>query len=206
MTWLLDPNVAYMALLIGLWLSITAAYMSGTGVLEAAAAIVLLGTLVLLTNLPTNWVGVVIVLIGTAIFFGLPFLKPRAALLALGGLALQGVGSLLLFPTAPVSPLLIGVVVLISLGYFYFLLLPALNTHWSKGELLDDAPLTGEIGYVLQPLTPVGVVRVRGETWTGRAVPADSAIAEGQMIRVVDQQELTLFVEPVKQKRDDAEG
>lgn len=199
--WLLDSNVAYIILVAGIWVSITAAYMPGTGILEAIAAAIIIGGVILLTQMPTNWIGAVILLIGAIIFFVLPFLKPRAALLALGGLVIQGIGSLMLFPTQPVSLLLIAVVTIVSLGYFYYLLLPALNTHWRKGEMLDDETMVGEIGEVITTLDPVGVVRVRGESWSARAVPSDSVIEAGQVIRVVEQQTLTLFVEPTKHKR-----
>jgi membrane-bound serine protease (ClpP class) len=199
--WLLDPNVAYLVLIAGIWVSITAAYMPGSGILEAIAAGIVIGGVALLAMLPTNWIGAVILLIGAVIFFVLPFLKPRAALLALSGLVLQGIGSLTLFPTQPVSPVLIAIITLISLGYFYYLLLPALNTRWRKGEMLDDETMVGEIGEVVRRLDPVGVVRLRGETWTARAVPGESAIEVGQFVRVVEQQTLTLYVEPVKQKR-----
>lgn len=199
--WLLDPNVVYLILIAGIWVSITAAYMPGSVILEAIAAAIMIGGIILLTVMPTNWLGAVILLVGAVIFFILPFLKPRAAPLALSGLVLQGIGSVMLFPTQPVSLLLIAVITLISLGYFYYLLLPALNTHWRKGEMIDDESMVGEIGEVVKRLDPVGVVRVRGETWTARAIPVDSAIEVGQVVRVVEQQTLTLYVEPAKYKR-----
>lgn len=199
--WLLDPNIVYIILLAGIWLSITASYMPGTGVLEVVAIIAVAGAVLLLVAMPTFWPGVLIMLAGSVVFFGLPFLRPKAVLLALVGLAAQAVGSLLMFPSMPVSLLLVGTISALSLAYFYFALLPALNTHWHKGELLDDTSMIGELGQVLRPLNPVGVVRVRGESWTGRVVPADQVIAIGQPVRVVDHENLTLFVEAVKPKR-----
>jgi membrane protein implicated in regulation of membrane protease activity len=53
--------------------------------------------------------------------------------------------------------------------------------------------LIGEIGVVVSPLRPAGQVRVRGSIWAARS---ETDIDEGQVVRVVDRNELTLIVEP----------
>ena len=55
---LLDPNVVYLMLLLGLWASALAIYIPGTGLWEVIALAILAGALYLLSTLPTNWLAV----------------------------------------------------------------------------------------------------------------------------------------------------
>jgi membrane-bound ClpP family serine protease len=53
----------------------------------------------------------------------------------------------------------------------------------------------GTIGVAKTALQPVGVVHAAGEEWTAKA-GGDVSILPGQSVRVVGQEDLTLFVEP----------
>ncbi len=200
----LDPNLVYVILIIGLWLSVTAVHTPGTGVIELLAGAAMIGALWALTTLPTNWWALALIVIGTLGFIIMPFLDRRLVLLAVGGLALQAVGSVLLFNGIGVSLLLITVMIGVSLLYYRFALLRVLAYHRnSASALIQDEPLIGTFGYVKQTLDPVGTVYVRGEMWTARS---DDKIESGTPITVVDQDGLTLFVEAVKQKHHPEEA
>lgn len=198
----LDPNLVYLILIAGLWLSVTAAYIPGTGIVEVLALIGVVAALIALSALPTNWWAVILIVGGVLGFLIMPFIDRRFALLATGGLALQAVGSLLLFDGAPVGLPVIVVTIAAALLYHRFALLPTLAHHRSNPAMLEDEPLTGLHGYVQHALDPVGTVYVRGESWTARS---EQKIDAGAEIAVVDQEGLTLFVEPVKQKRHQEE-
>ncbi len=198
----LDPNIVYLILLGGLWLSVTAAYVPGTGIIEVVAAIAIIASVVVLASMPTNWLAVVAVVIGTSGFFVIPFLDRRYANVALLGLALQVVGSLALFSGVAVSIPLIAVITLISLLYYRFALLPMRASNTRKASLIDDEPIIGARGVVQSPVDPVGTVRVRGESWTARS---DQPLEPGTEIVVVDTEGLTLFVEAEKVKRQPVE-
>jgi membrane-bound ClpP family serine protease len=195
-----DPNVVYLIFLLGMWLSVTAAYVPGTGVLELLAVVGVVTSVAVLSSMPTNWLSVVAIVVGTFGFFTIPLLDRRLTLLAFVGLGLQVVGSLTLFNGASVSLPLLGVIIIASLLYFRFALLPVLESQRTKAALIDDEPIVGAHGYVQRALNPVGTVRVRGESWTARS---DQILEPGTEIVVVDREGLTLFVESEKQKRQE---
>jgi len=70
-----DPNVVYLLLMAGLWVSATGTYIPGTGVAEIAGAGLILGTVYLMSLLATNWVALIALVVGAALFFLLPLLK-----------------------------------------------------------------------------------------------------------------------------------
>jgi membrane-bound serine protease (ClpP class) len=199
----LDPNLVYLILIAGLWLSVTAAYIPGTGVVEVLALVGVVAALIALATMPTNWWAVILIVGGVLGFLIMPFLDRRFALLAVGGLALQAVGSLTLFSDTPVGLPVVFVTIAVALLYHRFALLPTLEHHRSSPAMLEDEPLIGLHGYVQHALDPVGTVYVRGESWTARS---DHTIDAGMEVAVVEQEGLTLYVEPVKQKRHQEEA
>ena len=199
----LDPNIVYLLLLGGLWLSVTAAHMPGTGILELLAGVGIVASLFALINMPTNWWALVMLVVGVLAFLVLPFLHRRLVLIAVGGLVLQAIGSLNLFNGVSVSLPVIVVTIGASLIYYRFALLRILEFHKSAPAMLEDEPIIGLQGYVQKALDPVGTVYVRGEAWTARS---DKPLAAGTEVAVIDQEGLTLFVEAVKQKRRQEEG
>jgi membrane-bound serine protease (ClpP class) len=200
----IDPNLVYLILILGLWMSVTAVYMPGTGVVELLAGIGVIAALVVLANMPTVWWAVILIVVGVLSFLVIPFIDRRFAPLAIGGLVLQAVGSLTLFTDGvSVSLPLIVVTIVASLVYHRYALLPALEHHRSKPAMLEDEPIVGMNGYVQSTLNPVGTVYVRGETWTARS---DQPLEKGTEIAVIDQEGLTLYVEALKHKRRQEEG
>lgn len=196
----IDPNLVYLILLGAMWLSVTAAYVPGTGVLEVLAAVGVIASVAILAAMPTNWLSVVAIVVGTLGFFTLPLLNRRLTLLAFVGLGLQVLGTLTLFNGAAISIPLLVVIIIATLLYYRFALLPVLESQRSKAALIDDEPIIGVRGYVQRRLDPVGTVRVRGESWTARS---DQVLEPGTEIVVVDQEGLTLFVEAEKPKRQE---
>lgn len=199
----LDPNLVYLILIAGLWLSVTAAYLPGTGVVEALALVGVVASLVALAAMPTNWWAVILIVAGVLGFLIMPFIDRRFALLAVGGLALQAIGSLTLFDGTFVALPVVFVTIAAALLYHRFALLPTLEHHRGSPAMLEDQPLTGLTGYVQSTLDPVGTVYVRGESWSARS---DHKLDAGTEVSVVDQEGLTLYVEAVKQKRHQEEA
>jgi membrane-bound serine protease (ClpP class) len=200
---IIDPNLVYLILVVGLWMSVTAAYIPGTGAAEVLAFVGVVASLIALANLPTNWWAVVLVVVGVLSFLAIPFLDRRYAPLALVGLVLQAFGSLFLFNGMSVSLPLVVVTIIASLAYHRFALMRTLDYHRLKPAMLEDEPITGQVGYVQRALDPVGTVYVRGETWTARS---DHKLEAGTEVSVVEQDGLTLFVEAIKHKRQPEEA
>jgi len=200
----MDPNVVYLVLVVGLWVGVTAAYVPGTGLIETLAVIALIIAIVIMASLPTNWWAVLILVLGILSFLLVPFLNARLAILAQGGLILQAVGGAFLFNGLSVSWLLIGLTIGIALLYHNFGLLPLLHKMRQQKAVIDDnGQLVGAFGRVMSAFTPsgashVGTVNVRGEQWTAYS---EKPLLAGDEIVVVERDGLQLFVEGLKHKQ-----
>jgi membrane-bound serine protease (ClpP class) len=201
---MIDVNVVYLILIFGLWAAVTAAYIPGTGAPETLALIGVGGGILLLTTLPTNWPGVIILFIGVLSFLLIPFLNNRWARLAEGGLILQVVGTLTMFNGWQVSWLLIIVTIGLSLLYHHGVLLPFLEKSRKQVAVIDDTKnVIGSVGRVVRPSEKLGAaymatVNVRGEQWTA---VADHPLRTGDEIVVIERDGLQLQVEGVKHKQ-----
>lgn len=200
----MDPNVVYLVLLFGLWVAVTAAYVPGTGVIEALAGIAIVIAIVILSALPTNWVAVLLLILGVLSFLLVPFLSARLAILAQGGLILQAVGGVLLFNGLSVSWLIIAITIGIALLYHNFALLPLLRRAQGQKAVLDDnGQLIGMAGRATTTFMPVGstytgTVNVRSEQWTAHS---DKPLSTGDEIVVIERDGLQLLVEGLKHKQ-----
>lgn len=200
MEFLTDPNVIYLLMMAGLWISATGTYIPGTGVAEITGAGLILGTLYLLSLLATNWIAVVALVAGASLFFLLPLFKSEWENLAIGGLAVQAVASFFLFAGTSVSPLLIAVGVLLAWGYHRSILRSILRQRQELSSTQKDAFMVGARGRVMADIEDRGTVQVRGELWTARS---RLRLESGTEIVVTQQDGLELHVE--KAKREEAE-
>lgn len=197
---MVDPNIVYVLTVIGLWIGITAVFMPGTGIAELLAVVVMGASAYLLLNMPTNWLAVIVLISGVISFIIMPFIKQQYAMLAIGGLALQGIGGLFLFTGGlQVSPLVIVFTLAIPWAYHQFILMPLLSRmHSVDNPVMDrDQQVIGVRGRVVKPLDPIGTVLANGELWTATS---SENLAENTVVVVVDREGLQLFVEPLKSK------
>jgi membrane-bound serine protease (ClpP class) len=193
-----DPNIVYLLLLFGLWSAVTAAYIPGTGLVEIVSAAVSIGALLLMMSMPTNWLAVLILVVGVGGFLVMPFINQRFALLATGGLVLQALGSLFLFNGTMVSPVLIAGTIAVSLLYHRFVLMALRTNHARLPEIDDAQTLIGTVGRVVSPINGVGTVQAAGELWTARS---DQPLESGEQVVIVDRDGLVVTVEGIKRKR-----
>lgn len=195
----IDPNLMYIALLAGLWIGVTAAYVPGTGVVEFLAFLILVGSFIALTTLATNWIAVVALVVGVAAFLVLPFLGERYGRFAELGLIGQAIGGYLLFNDAQVSPILIGITLVLSVAYNRGVLLPTMRSQRQRNEYDESQEVLGIRGRVVKDLDPVGTVYVNKELWRARS--ENETLTKDTPIIVVAQEGLELIVE--KAKRED---
>ena len=194
---LISPNLVYLLLMVGLWLGATGTYIPGTGIVEVVGLGLMILTLYLMTLLATNWLALIILVIGAVAFFVLPLLKPEWIRLAQAGLVVQAVSSFFLFDNMMVSPVLVGVGVLVAWLYHATILQSILKQHRELSSTQKDQFLVGAHGRVVAPIEDKGTVQVKGELWTARS---SSRLERGTPIIVTEQQGLELHVE--KAKRD----
>src|SRR5512136_96870 len=120
-----NPNVAYLALIVGLLMLVMAVTTPGTGLAEVIAVIALAVAVIGLVRLSANFAGVVLI-IAAFVLFALDVTQTSHGALTLGGAAALVIGSLLLFPVRESGPaislwLIVGVTLLmigVSLVFF----------------------------------------------------------------------------------------
>lgn len=200
---IVDPNIVYLALIFGLWIGVTAVYMPGTGLLEFFSAASVIGVVLALGSMPTNWGAVVLVIVGALSFIVIPFIRQQLLVLALGGLIMQALGGLFMFHGTVVSPVIIALIVVISLIYHRYILIPMLE----KARMLpvndESDGLIGARGRVVKALNPVGTVNVHGELWTASS---EQPLDAGDEVIVVERDGLNILVEGIKHKRAPVNG
>jgi membrane-bound serine protease (ClpP class) len=189
------PNILYLVLVIGLWLSALAAVTPGTGVLEVtgltALAIAGAGTL----TVPFNpWA--FLPLGAGVVFFVLSLLRRQEAVwLGLAAVTLS-LGSAYLYQAPSggpaVHPLLASVASLSTLGFFWVAIRRSLAAHRAR-RAHDPQAVLGQVGEVRTPLEPIGSVYVAGELWSARS---QQPLAVGASVRVQGRDGLILEVEP----------
>jgi membrane-bound serine protease (ClpP class) len=196
MTFIANPNVAYLALIVGLLMLVVAVTTPGTGFAEVIAVIALAVAVIGLIQLEANFAGVVLI-IASFVLFALDVTQTAHGALTLGGAVALVVGSLLLFPAGEGESVLsiwlvAGVTLLmvsVSLVFFSALM------RWRKQHRVDNAAqdVVGQRGVVktaTAPLSP-GTAQIAGQLWT---IEASEPIEPGTEVEVIERAGLTLKV------------
>ena len=88
------------------------------------------------------------------------------------------------------------------------MLYPLLHRAYQTNVKTGLQALVGARGFAHDDLSPKGFVRVQGELWSARALPADQMIVAGTEVEIVSAEHMTVFVRTVvpesKSFRDDA--
>ncbi|MCL4253620.1 MAG: hypothetical protein KJ043_07575, partial [Anaerolineae bacterium] len=188
---LTDPSIVFVIFVISLWITVTATHLPGTGALEFLAFAGIAVSAVILFQMPTNWLAVLVMMIGAAGYSIMPFIKHEYFVLAWGGIILQGVGGLFLFNGMIVSPFVIGIVMLLLAGYCQYVLLPALRVGLAPhATTTKDDELVGVVGRATTDINPTGTVLVESEIWTATS---DIAIKAGESVVVLERDGLQLI-------------
>ena len=197
-----NVDLVYLGFVIGLWVAVTAAYLPGTGILEVFALLAMGASVVVLAQLPTNWFFLLVIAIGGSLFMLVPFVHQKYAPFALVGLAMQGLGGLLLFDgDYGVSPLVLAVSLIVPALYHQFILMPILRNMRDTPVHDRDAGLVGKTGRVTKALNPIGTVYVNSEHWTAQVEDDEVVVHIGEKVLVIGREDLRLIVEPLKRKR-----
>ncbi len=199
MAFIANPNVAYLALIVGLLMLVVAVTTPGTGFAEVIAVIALAVAAIGLIQLSANFAGVVLI-VAAFVLFALDVTQTSHGALTLGGAVALIIGSLLLFPVrdggSALSLWLVASVTLlmvaVSLVFFSALM------RWRKQHRVDNAAqeMLGQRGVVKTSLAPLsnGTAQIAGQLWS---VVADEAIGPGSEVEVIGQEGLTLKVKKI---------
>ena len=194
MEFLLNPNVAYILLVVGTVLLMMAILTPGTHVLEGGALLLLILAGYGVYNLGFSpWALIVLVLSLVPFVFATrkPGREPWLALSLLGLI----VGSVYLFPSEgflpAVNPFLAVGISLLAAGFTWLVVGKGVQAHHAR-PLQDLERLIGQVGQAKTEVREAGSVQVASELWSARS---EKAIPAGSRVRVVARDGFTLLVE-----------
>jgi membrane-bound serine protease (ClpP class) len=192
---LTNPNVAYLLMLIGIYGLLLEGYNPGAILPGVVGAISLLLALYAFQVLSVNYAGLGLMALGVALLVAEAF-APSFGVLGIGGVAAFVIGSIILMdtdvPGFAVTRSLIGGIAFA--GALVVLLIATYFARSRKRPVVTGAEqLLGESAIALGDFARSGPVRVRGEIWNA---VARAAVKEGQRLRILRVDGLTLEVEP----------
>lgn len=194
MDFLLDPNVAYLFLLGGVFLAMLALVTPGTGFFEAGALFCVVFAGYAIYNLSFNWWALVIILLSVVPFIYSIQQTKREVYLGISILLLV-LGSIFFFTTESGGPAVnlfvaISASVLVS-GFLWIAVGKSIQAAYARPAHDLDA-LVGRTGEAKTKIHDEGSVQVGSELWTARS---NKPIKAGASVRVVRRDGFTLFVE-----------
>lgn len=188
------PTAFYVLLIVAMWGIAFEFTQPGVGLAGIAGVLSLALAVYSLTVIPVSWLGLALILAGTALQV-LDVVIRRVALLTLTGTALFAVGSVLAWndvaPAVDVSPWLIGFATLGGLLFFGFGMTVAIQAR--ERVRRSQVGLVGLVGEARADLDPEGSVHVKGTLWRARSM--DGPIPKGTRVRVRGIDGLILRVE-----------
>ena len=201
LSFLVDPNIAYILFLLGVIGLIFELHAPGIGLPGVLGGISLIVSLVAFGNLSVNLGGVLVILLAL-VFFIVDIKAPTHGILTAGGVAALLIGSFLLFPPwrptslpgwsgGSLSPITIGIMTVVFGLFFVGVISIGVRSQHRKVTAGSEA-LVGQSGIALSALAPTGVIRLRGEEWSATAVGDD--VAEGEEVQVLSVEGVHLIV------------
>ena len=195
---LLDPNIAYILLVLGSILLLMAIVTPGTHLMEGGAILLLALAGYAIYHLGFNvWALIVIVL--SLVPFVYSIQKPKRELFLAISLVGVLVGSVYLFPSGEwlpaVNPLVALVVSVLSAGFLWLAVRKGMQAHHAR-PLQDLSTLIEKTGQAKTRVEEDGSVQVAGELWSARS---EKPIPAGSRVRVVSREGFILLVTPEDQ-------
>ena len=198
---LLNPNIAFLALVLTFLLSALAVLIPGTGLVEVFALIGLLISAYAIANLQINYYALAILLVGVFPFLFALRISGKKIFLVPALVALL-VGSTFLFVEDGWSPAVNPILALSVSGatsISVWLLARKMLEAAALPPLQDVHRLIGMIGTARTKIHEVGTVHLESELWSARS---EQEIPAGSEVRVVKVDGITLVVEKADPEPD----
>lgn len=197
MDFLLNPNVAYVVLLAGVFLAFLAVITPGTGLLEIGAVFCFLLAGYAVYNISINAWALVILFLSIAPY--IYSVQKKGRLLFLGiSLLMVVVGSVFLFDSEdswfsvnPIIALIFSGAITVSL---WMVIRKSIEINSSR-PAHDLNGLIGQVGEAKSAIHMDGNIYVAGEMWSARS---DNEIPTGSQVRVLRRDGFTLVVEKIE--------
>jgi membrane-bound serine protease (ClpP class) len=151
-----------------------------------------------LSFLPINYVGVLLILLAAGLFIA-EVKVGGFGVLGIGGLVSMVIGMLILID-APDPAVRIGFYAALGLALpfavIFIILLMALLRSYTQKVSTGDQGMIGLIGIADSDICPSGRIKVRGEYWLARST---APISAGKAVKILAVENLTLKVEEAKE-------
>ncbi len=194
-----DPDIAYILLMLGLLGLLFELFNPGIIFPGIIGFISLVLAFYALNTLPVNYAGLALIVFGVVLLL-LEIKVVSHGMLAIGGIVALLTGSLMLIRPGSglevmrISRALIISTVAITSAFFLFVIGMGIKAQRRK-PVTGIKALVGETAFALDELNPSGRVRIHGEIWN--AVAISGMINAGEMVRVTEVKNLTLYVEHI---------
>lgn len=199
---LLNPNLAYLLLMVGILLALLALLTPGTGLLELGSVIVLVVVGIQLFNIPINLWALGLVVVGAGIYV-LAVIRRGDPVLLAAGLAITFIGTALIYRSeTSLIAADIWLILLASLGEgaFLWVVTRKVLAAAESPPIQDLEALIGKRGETRTRVFEDGTVYADGEEWSARSsqpIPANSVVI------IKAREGFTLVVEPFEDRADD---
>lgn len=193
LSYLSDPNIAYILMMIGMYGILFEIYNPGAIFPGVLGGISLILALYAFQSIPITFAGVFLILLGV-VFFVLELKIVSHGVLGIAGIISIVIGSVMLIDL-PHSVLSISwksilTVVILTGTFFFGVLSYAIKAQLSKVKTGKEG-LIGETGTAGTPISNSGKVYVHGEIWNGRS---EESIEKGDRVIVTAVEGLVLVV------------
>ncbi len=194
MDFILDPNLAYLLLVIATILAILALLSPGSGFIEVGAVMAAFFAAYSIYRLPLNGWALAVLVVG-AVLFLIAFIRKDRRWILGSSIVCIVIGSAFLFRTdqwwqPAVNPLLAAFVSVASGGFFWVVGRKLLEASTAVPRHSLDQ-LIGAIGEAKTDIHQHGSVQVNGELWSATS---HAPIPAGSLVRVVKREGFTLEV------------
>ncbi|MBP9675218.1 MAG: hypothetical protein KBD67_00620 [Anaerolineaceae bacterium] len=197
---LIDPNVAYVILVIGFVMGVLALFAPGSGVLEIGALLAMAFAGYAMAVLPIN-IWALILIVVSVILFIFAVRKHKHWVYLVPSIIAIIVGTIFLYRKesgAPaIDPFVATFMSIITVLFLWFITRKGVEALQLR-PAQDLSALIGQIGVARSDIRQSGSIYVGGEEWTARST---KLIHAGQQARVVDRDGLILVVEAVKEEK-----
>jgi membrane-bound serine protease (ClpP class) len=194
MNLLLNPDIAYLVLVLAFVLTFVAILSPGTGLIEAAALLSLIAAGYSIYYLPLNYLSLVVLLVG-AVPFLLAVRKSGKLVYLVVSIATLVIGSSFLFRSESwlpaVNPLLALVVSTLASVFIWIIARKSIEASL-KPPMYEIGALIGRNGLAATKIHQEGSVQIESERWSARS---NEPVAAGTEVRIISREGLTLVVE-----------
>ena len=190
------PDVAFLLLLIGMFGLIFELYNPGIGLAGIIGGVCLLLGFYALSVLPTNWAGVLLIVLAV-VFFLVDVHTAGLGVWTVGGVAALVTGAMLLFsgaaPVLEVDLWVVAAAIFGTLVFFVSVMTAALRVRLRR-PITGQEGIVGQIAEARTDIAPEGTVFSNGTLWRARTM--ETGIAAGSKVEVKATEGLVLLVEP----------